>query len=176
MAPRPVGARAQQDELASRLRGNSAERQHLEGAPARGASTGDEHRVGTRRRGRSDLRRYVREIERASIVYVHNVELRISYMSSSSLRSGLFSHYVGHMNSNHRTVQSFRGRKAKVIGLDVYSRVRGCAVLTLANIGYTIKIKPGSRSVIRLRGCSDGLFHDFGRHVLSNPAPAQLAE
>ena len=71
-----------------------------------------------RRRGRSDLRRYVREIERASIVYVHNVELRISYMSSNSLTSGLFSHYVVHMNSNHRTVQSFRGvEKPKSLAL-----------------------------------------------------------
>ena len=88
-----------------------------------------------RRRDRFDLRRYVREIERASIVYVHNVELRISYMSGNSLTSGLFSHYEVHMNSNHRTVRSFRGsRKAKVIGLNVYSRVRGCVAPTLANI------------------------------------------
>ncbi len=71
-----------------------------------------------RRRGRSDLRRYVREIERASIVHVHNVELRISYMSGNSLTSGLFGHYVVHMNSNRRMVRSFKGsRKAKVIGL-----------------------------------------------------------
>jgi hypothetical protein len=76
-------------------------------------------------------RQHVREIERASIVHVHNSGLRIGYISGNSLASGLFGHYVLYMGFIHCMVRCFRGsRKAEVFGPNVYSRVCGCKATT----------------------------------------------